>query len=94
MLFLLVDTPDPRYRGGPDPDDERERRWEPISSKLFLPAAGSMSCFVVSPFAGSRLAGWALTATGVALCAQFVRVSLRDAPQRSSRTPPAGDDRE
>ena len=53
-----------------------------------------MSCFVLSPFAGSQLAGWALTAAGVALCAQFVRVSLRDAPQQRSRTPPAGDDRE
>ena len=94
MLFLLVDTPDPRYRGGPDPDDERERRWEPISRQLFLPAAGSMSCFVLSPFAGSEFAGWALTAAGIALCAQFVRVSLRDAPQRGSRPSRAGDERE
>ena len=94
MLFMLVDTPDPRYRGGPDPDDERERRWEPISRRLFVPAAGSVSCFVLAPFAGGQFAAWALTAGGVALCAQFVRVSLRDVPQRRNRTFPAGDHRE
>jgi hypothetical protein len=94
MLFMLVDTPDPRYRGEPDPDDERARRWEPISRQLFVPAAGSVSCFVLAPFAGGPLAGWALTAAGVALCAQFVRVSLRDVPQRGNRTSPHGDDRE
>ena len=94
LPFMLVDTPDPRYRGGPDPDDERERRWEPISRRLLVPAAGSVSCFVVSPFAGGAFASWALTAAGVALCAQFVRVSLRDVPQPGNRTFPAGDDRE
>ena len=91
---MLVDTPDPRYRGGPDPDDERERRWEPISRREFVPAAGSVSCFVLSPFAGSPFAGWALTVAGVVLCAQFVRVSARAVPQRGNRTFPAGDDRE
>jgi hypothetical protein len=94
MLFMLIDTPDPRYRGGFDPDDERERRWEPISRRLFVPAAGSVSCLMLSPLAGSRLAGWALVAGGVALCADFVRVSLRDVPQRDKRTFAAGHDRE
>jgi hypothetical protein len=94
MLFLLVDTPDPRYHGGPDPDEERERRWEPISRRLFVPAAGSVSCFAVAPVAGSSFAGWAMTACGVALCARFVQVSLRDAPPRGNRRRPAGDDRE
>ena len=89
---MLVDAPDPRYRGGPDPDDERARRWEPISRRLFVPAAGSMSCFMVAPFSG-RVGSWALTLGGVALCAQFVRVSLRDAPPRRSAPPSAGDDR-
>jgi hypothetical protein len=92
VLFMLVDTPDPRYGGAPDPDDERERRWEPISLRLFVPAAGSMSCFMLSPFAGGA-ASWALTAGGVALCAQFVRVSLKDAPPRRGR-PRSRDDRE
>jgi hypothetical protein len=94
MLLMLVDTPDPRYWDGPDPDDERERRWEPIGRRLFVPAAGSVSCFVLSPFAGGPFAGWALVAGGVALCAQFVRVSLRDVPLRGNRAFPAGDDRE
>ena len=80
MLLMLVDTPDPRYRDGFDPDDERERRWEPLSRRLLVPAAGSVSCFVVAPFAG-QFGAWALTAGGVALCAQFVRVSLRDRPE-------------
>jgi hypothetical protein len=91
MLLMLVDAPDPRYRGDPDPDDEFERRWEPISRQLFVPAAGSVSCFVLAPFVGGAVGGWALTAGGVALCAQFVRVSLRDVPGRRSR---AGDDRD
>jgi hypothetical protein len=87
MLFMLVDAPDPRYRGGPDPDDERRRRWEPIRRRLFLPAAGSISCFLVSPFAG-QLGSWALTLGGIALCADFVRVSLRDAtPRNGPRSP-------
>ena len=94
MLFMLINTPDPRYRGGADPDDERERRWEPISRRLFVPAAGSMSCFVVSPFVGGPFASWALTVGGVALCAQFLRASLREDPPRRNRPRLAHDDRE
>jgi hypothetical protein len=94
MLFMLIDTRDPRYGGGADPDDERKRRWEPISGRLFVPAAGSMSCFLVSPFVGTPFASWALTVGGVALCAQFVRVSLRDLPPRRNRPLPSGSDRE
>jgi hypothetical protein len=95
MLLMLVDTPDPRYRGDPDPDEERERRWEPIGARLLVPAAGSLSCFAIAPF-GGPIASWALTAAGIALCAQFVRVSLRDrdVPQRGDRTSPAGDERD
>ena len=98
MLFMLIDIPDPRYRGGgdqePDPDAERERRFEPISRRLFLPAAGSMSCFLASPFVGGAPASWALTFGGVALCAHFVRVSLRDDPPRRNRPLSAGDQHE
>ncbi len=94
MLFMLINTPDPRYRGGADPDDERERRWEPISRRLFVPAAGSMSCFLVSPFVGGQFASWALTVGGVALCAQFLRASLREDPPRRNRPLPARDDRD
>ena len=75
MLFILVDTSNRRY-GGFDPDAERERRWEPISWRQFVPAAGSISCFVVAPGVGGPFTSLLLTVGGVALCAQFVRVSL------------------
>jgi hypothetical protein len=90
MLFMLVDTPDPRY-GGLDRDAQFERRWEPISWRQFVPAAGSISCFAVAPVVGGPLTGWVLTVGGVALCAQFVRVSLREDPPRRNRPLPAGD---
>jgi hypothetical protein len=92
MLFMLIDTPDPRYGRGFDPDAERERRWEPISWRQFVPAAGSISCFAVSPVLGGPFTSWALTVGGVALCAQFVRLSLREDPRRRNRPPSAGDD--
>ena len=94
MLFMLIDTRDPRYGAGPDPDEERKRRWEPVSRQLFVPAAGSISCFVVSPFVGNMFVSWTLTVGGVALCASLVRVSLRDRPPRRNRPLPAGSDRE
>jgi hypothetical protein len=78
MLFMLVDTSGPRYGGGFDPDAERERRWAPASWRQFVPAAGSISCFVVAPsVGGGPFTSLLLTVGGVALCAQFVRVSLR-----------------
>jgi hypothetical protein len=79
MFVMLVDTPDPRYRGDPDPDEERERRWEPAGWRLVLPAAGSLSCLAAAPVTGSALGSWAMTAAGIALCAQFVREALKDA---------------
>jgi hypothetical protein len=91
MLFMLVGTPDPRYGGGFDPDAERERRWEPISWRQFAPAAGSISCFAVAPVVGGPVS-WVLTVGGVALCAQFVRVSLRETPLPRTRPPSVGDD--
>ena len=39
MLFMLVDTPGPRYGGGFDPDAERERRWAPAGWRWLVPAA-------------------------------------------------------
>ena len=95
VLLMLIDIPDPRYRGGgdpePAPDDERERRWEPISRPLFLRAAGSTSCFLASPLVAGSWASWVLTVGGVALCAEFVRVSLRDDPPRRGRPRAEGD---
>ena len=45
---MFVHTASSRYGGDPDPDEERERRWQPISMREFLPMAGSVSCFIVS----------------------------------------------
>ena len=93
MLFMLVETPDPRNWGGFDPDAERELRWEPISWRQFVPAAGSISCFVVAPgVGGGPFTSLLLTVGGVALCAQFMRVSLREDRPRRYRALPAGDD--
>jgi hypothetical protein len=92
MLFMLIETPYPRYGGGFDPDAERERRWEPISWRQFVPAAGSISCFAVAPGVGDPFTSWVLTVGGVALCAQFMRVSLREDRPRRYRAPSAGDD--
>jgi hypothetical protein len=94
MLFMLVDTPDPRYGGGFDPDDERERRWEPISWRQFAPAAGSISCFVFAPVTGGPFPSWLMTVGGIALCAQFVRVTLREDPPRRGRPRSGGGDRD
>ena len=94
MLFMLVDTPGPRYGGGFDPDAEREQRWRPASWRQVVPAAGSISCVVAAPGVGGPFTSWVLTIGGVALCAQFVRVSLREDPPRSDRPPSGGDDGE
>ena len=45
---MLVHTASSRYGGDPDPDEELERRWQPISQQEFLPMAASVSCFIVS----------------------------------------------
>jgi hypothetical protein len=92
MLFMLVDTPDPRYGGGFDPDAERERRWRPASWRQVVPAAGSISCFAIAPGVGGPFTSWVLMIGGVALCAQFARVSLREDPPRRNRPLPASDD--
>ena len=92
MLFMLVDTSDPRNGGGFDPDAERERRWRPASWRQVVLAAGSISCVAAAPGAVGPFTSWVLTIGGVALCAQFVRVSLREDPPRRNRTLPASDD--
>jgi hypothetical protein len=80
MLLLLVDTADRRHEDEPDgPDDERERRWEPIGRALFVPAAASLSCLVVSAVT-DPLVSVVLVVLALAFCAQFVRVALRDRP--------------
>ena len=91
MLFLLIDTAERRCEDEPDgPDDERERRWEPIRRALFMPAAASVSCLIVSAVT-DPLISVVLVALALVFCAQFVRVALRDQPG-GGRAGAAGDD--
>ena len=64
MLFMLVDTRDPRYGGGFDPDAERERRWRPASWRQVVPAAGSISCVAAAPGVGGPFTSRVLTIAG------------------------------
>jgi hypothetical protein len=68
-MLMLIDTSG-RYGGppgDPDPDEERERRWEPISRRIFLPVAGSFTCLALT--AGTPpLVGWLLIALALGLC--------------------------
>ena len=84
-MLGLISTPDPRYRGEPDPDEERERRWEPIDWRISVSLTLSLLCLIVSgttPLAVTIL----LNVVAVALCAYGMRVAW---PQRRR---PAGDD--
>jgi hypothetical protein len=92
MLLMLIDTADRRHAGEPDgPDDERERRWEPLDRALFVPAAASVSCLIVSAVT-DPLISLVLVVGALAFCAQFVRVALRDCPDAAGeRSGRAGD---
>jgi hypothetical protein len=91
MLFMLIDTADARDGETGGPDDERERRWQPISRRLFVPAAGSVSCLVVSVVT-DPLISVVLVAIALVLCAQFVRVALREHPPAAGRPSVAAGD--
>jgi hypothetical protein len=80
-MLMLIDTADPRYGGAPDPDAERERRWEPLGLRLFLPVAGSSSCLILAAVATPALA-YALDA--VVLCLVFVHAAW---PRHHAGTP-------
>jgi hypothetical protein len=73
-MLMLIHTADGRYGGAPDPDDERVRRWEPISLRIFLPIAGSLSCIIISAGTGPALS-YALDVAAIALCLCFVRAA-------------------
>jgi hypothetical protein len=74
-MLGLINTPDPRYGGGaPDPDEERERRWEPISWRISVPVSLSLLAIIVSaetPTAVSVL----LNVAAIALCAYAMYVA-------------------
>jgi hypothetical protein len=73
-MLMLIHTADSRDGGAPDPDDERARRWEPSSLRLFLPMAGSLSCVIVSAVTGLALT-YALNVAAIALCLCFMRAA-------------------
>jgi hypothetical protein len=75
MLMLIHTADRPNFGGGPDPDDERERRWEPISLRIFLPSAGALSCLIVSAVTAPAIT-YALDVAAIALCVLFVRAAL------------------
>ena len=92
-MLMLIDTADHRYRGGDDgPDDERERRWEPIGRRLFYPAAGSVSCLIVSAVTAPLISAVLIVAS-IGLLVRFVRVAMTEVEPPPGWRPP-GDDAE
>jgi hypothetical protein len=87
-MLGLIDTPDPRYGGAPDPDDERERRWEPISRRISVPVFLSIMALIVSPQTPVAISVL-LNVAAVALCAYAVRQAL---PRREADPPDGTDD--
>jgi len=73
-MLMLIDNADPRYGGAPDPDEERRRRWEPISMRIFLPAAGSLSCLAASAATGP-VGTYVLNVAAIGLCLHMVRAA-------------------
>jgi hypothetical protein len=71
-MLMLIDTADPRHGGSPDPDEERERRWEPVSARIFLPAAGAVSCLIASGLT-RPLVAYLLDAVAVLLVLSIAR---------------------
>jgi hypothetical protein len=73
-MLGLISTPDPRYRGGPDPDEERERRWEPINWRISVSMTVSLLCLIVSgttPLAVTVL----LNVVAIGLCIYGARLA-------------------
>jgi hypothetical protein len=75
-MLMLIDTPDRRYGGAPDPDDERERRWEPIGARIFVPAAGALICLIVAGMTPTAIA-FALDALALLLVGCVAREAWR-----------------
>jgi hypothetical protein len=71
-MLGLIDTPDPRYGGVPDPDEERERRWEPISWRISVPVTLSLLAIIVSAETPTAV-GVVLHVLALALCAYAVK---------------------
>jgi hypothetical protein len=78
-MLGLISTPDPRYGGGLDPDEERERRWEPINWRISVSMTVSLLCLIVSgttPAAVTVL----LHVAAIALCGYAMSVAWPKRP--------------
>jgi hypothetical protein len=88
-MLGLIKTPDPRYGGGaPDPDEERERRWEPISRRISIPVFLSIMALIISPRTPVAVSVL-LNVAAIALCAYAVRQAW---PQRNPEAPDSAED--
>jgi len=73
-MLCLISTPAPRYGGAPDPDEERERRWEPINWRISVSMTLSLLCLIVSgttPVAVTVL----LHVSAIGLCVYAMRLA-------------------
>jgi hypothetical protein len=73
-MLGLISTPDPRYGGAPDPDEERKRRWEPIDWRISVSMTVSLLCLIVSA-ATPSLVRILLHVAAVVLCAYAMRLA-------------------
>jgi hypothetical protein len=73
-MLGLISTPDPRYGGAPDPDEERERRWEPINWRISVSMTMSLLCLIVSG-ATPAVVTVLLHIAAIGLCAYAMRVA-------------------
>jgi hypothetical protein len=87
-MLGLIKTPDPRYGGAPDPDEERERRWEPISRRISVPVFLSIMALIISPRTPVAVSVL-LNVAAIALCAYAVRQAW---PQRDPEPPDGAED--
>jgi hypothetical protein len=90
-MFGLISTPDPRYGGAPDPDEERARRWEPVNWRISVTMTLSLLCLIVSG-ATRGIATVALNVTAVGLCLYAMRVAWPAPRRRGSGAPEDADD--
>jgi len=90
-MLGLISTPDPRYGGAPDPDEERERRWEPANWRISVSMTMSLICLIVSG-ATRGIATIALNVVAVGLCLYAMRVAW-PSPRRAREADGDRDDR-
>lgn len=78
MMLMLVDIADSRYGGAPDPDGEREKRWETADRRVTLPFAGAFTCLVAAGGGTSPEAVYGFTAAAVGLAFMGTRAALAE----------------